>query len=60
MELRGFSCKNVHVAEIEICDLSRKPRHNMEEETVCNLGPSTEMEECNKYKCRGVVVMFRM
>lgn len=34
MELRGFSCKNVHVAEIKICDLSRKPYHNMEEETV--------------------------
>ena len=33
-EFRGFSCKNVHVAEIENCDLSRKQCQNMEEETV--------------------------
>ena len=34
MELRGFSRKNVHVAEIENGDLSRKQRHSMEEGTV--------------------------
>ena len=33
-EVRGFSCKNIHVAEIEICDLSRKPYHNIEEEIL--------------------------
>ena len=34
MELRDFSRKSVHVAEIENCDLSRKQCHNMEEGTV--------------------------